>query len=169
MICQVCGKNEATIHLTEIVNSQMVELHICEECAKDKAVDLVPPIAFTDILSGLVDFTAPKDPYVENITCPNCKLTFESFKKNGRLGCAMCYESFKTALLPLIQKVHNATHHLGKRPSHLGGSMNMEIEIKELTEKLKNHIGREEYEDAAQIRDKIKMLQKKIKNEKERS
>ncbi len=163
MLCQLCGINEATIHLTEIVDNQMVELHVCEQCAKEKAVDLSPPVSFNDILSGLVDFTSRKENEGVDVKCPTCGLTYEKFKKIGRLGCVDCYQSFQSFLYPLIKKVQGTTHHLGKRPSRLSGSMKIELEVKELADKLKKHVAREEFEDAAHVRDKIKMLEMKLK------
>jgi len=162
MICQICGINEATIHLTEIVENQMVELHICEQCSKEKAVDLSPPVSFSDIISGLVDFTSQQESEDVDLKCSKCGLTYEQFKKIGRLGCADCYQSFQSVLDPLIKKVQGTTQHMGKRPSRLSGSMKIELEIKELTEKLKKHIAAEEFEEAAQVRDKIKMLEMKL-------
>ena len=165
MLCQICGMADATIHLTEIVDNQMVELHICEQCAKEKAVDLSPPVAFNDILSGLVDFTARQEDDDSAVKCSKCGLTYEQFKKIGRLGCPDCYQSFQSSLQPLIKKVQGTTHHLGKRPSRLSGSSKLELEIKELTAKLKRHVMAEEFEEAAQVRDKIKMLEMKRKKE----
>lgn len=34
MLCQNCGKNEATTHIKQIVNGDMAESHLCAECAK---------------------------------------------------------------------------------------------------------------------------------------
>ena len=33
MICDHCHKNEATIHMTNIVNNQKTEQHLCNTCA----------------------------------------------------------------------------------------------------------------------------------------
>ncbi|MBU1862661.1 MAG: UvrB/UvrC motif-containing protein [Candidatus Omnitrophica bacterium] len=162
MVCQSCGVNEATIHLTEIVNNKIVELHICEYCAKEKEVNTSPPVSFDDILSGLFDFTARQEGGDVDVRCSSCGVTYEDFKKSGRLGCEMCYQSFQTILMPLIKRVHGSTQHLGKRPSRLSGSIKIELEIKELSEKLKKHIALEEFEEAVQIRDKIKMFEKKL-------
>jgi protein arginine kinase activator len=159
----MCGKHEATIHLTEIVNDKMVELHICETCAKEKSVELTPPMAFNDILSGLVDFTGGKSPEKNNSVCPECTMTFEEFRDSGRLGCAACYESFKDELTPLIKNVQGVTHHIGKRPSEMDEVLQVKMELKELSAKLKKLIANEEFEEAVQVRDKIRMLEARMK------
>ena len=38
MICQICGKEVATVHLTEIEKGKQKELHFCEGCAQKKGV-----------------------------------------------------------------------------------------------------------------------------------
>lgn len=35
MICQICGKNKANVHLKSIVNGRIKELYICSECASN--------------------------------------------------------------------------------------------------------------------------------------
>lgn len=35
MICQICGKNTANVHLKSIVNGRIKELYICSECASN--------------------------------------------------------------------------------------------------------------------------------------
>jgi len=169
MICQICGVAEATIHLTEIVNSQMIDLHLCEQCAKEKEVDLAPPISFSDLLSGLVDFTAREEKETIDLTCPTCGLTYEGFKKVGRLGCENCYQAFQSVLLPLIKRVQGTTQHMGKRPARMNEKAKGENELKELNDRLKKHIAREEFEEAAQVRDKIRMLTAKPEKKSEKN
>ncbi len=161
MLCQICKQNEATIHLTEIVNNNMVELHICESCAKEKSVDISLPVAFKDVLSGLVDFSAIKGGKGPLKVCSNCGISYDEFKSKGRLGCRECYESFRDELLPLIKGVHGALQHFGIRPSSFDDEYEITREIDELNIKLKRLVELEEFEDAAHVRDKIKMLVKK--------
>ena len=33
MLCQNCGKNEATTHLKRIINGEAAETHLCSQCA----------------------------------------------------------------------------------------------------------------------------------------
>ena len=165
MKCQLCNVNSATVHVTELINGQKVELHICEECAMKKAIDLTPQIPFNEIISGLMDFTSKKEQDSINLECSGCGMDYDDFKKHGRLGCEECYESFKAVLVPLIKRVQGATHNMGKMPVSSSGEITVDAEIQELAVKLKQHIAREEFEEAAQVRDKIKMLEAK-KNKK---
>ena len=53
MKCQCCQKNEATIHLTQVVNGEVKKLNICQSCAEKNGIDLNSPISITDVLMGM--------------------------------------------------------------------------------------------------------------------
>jgi len=38
MLCQICGKNPASVHFTEIHDNKMSEIHVCERCAEEKGM-----------------------------------------------------------------------------------------------------------------------------------
>ncbi|MFH1459521.1 MAG: UvrB/UvrC motif-containing protein [Candidatus Omnitrophota bacterium] len=163
MVCQVCNKNPATVHLTEIINEQMTELHICEQCAKDKGIaGLGQPFGLQDLLAGLVDFGAPvtKDKKVV-LQCDNCKMTYEDFRKAGRFGCSQCYDTFKDSLEPLLKKIHGSVRHFGKGPMLDGAEFKVKKDLQNLHLKLQRAIQSEAFEEAAKIRDEIKNLEKR--------
>jgi protein arginine kinase activator len=161
MKCQLCGKS-ATVHLTEIINDQMSELHLCEDCAKEKGIaGLGQPFGLQDLLAGLVDFGSSAAPEKKAVLqCPNCKMRYEDFRKSGRLGCSDCYETFKDSLKPLLKKVHGAIQHIGKGPTAVGEGLDLKKKLQELHLKLQQAIQSEAFEQAAQLRDEIKKLEK---------
>jgi len=59
MVCDLCKKSQATVHLTEIVDDQMSEMHLCEECARKKSVQMEQQFGLADLLAGLADFGKP--------------------------------------------------------------------------------------------------------------
>jgi len=86
MTCDICGKREATVHLTEIVNDKMTKLHLCEECAKEKGAEMEEHFGLSDLLVGLADLGAGLEPESgAKIKCPVCGFTYSDFKKVGRL------------------------------------------------------------------------------------
>lgn len=168
MLCDVCGKNPATVHLTEIIDDQMNELHLCEECARKKSTQMDQQFGLSDLLAGMADFDKPGQgadkETIDTIKCPNCGLTYADFKKMGRLGCGDCYEAFKKYLGPLLKKIHGSSMHFGKTPfksAKINGMPKNEIE--ELRLKLKEAVAEEDFEDAARLRDQIKELENKQK------
>lgn len=162
MVCDICGKNQATVHLTEIVNDQMTELHLCEPCAQAKSQEMEQQFGLGDLLAGMVDFEKPaaeKDAVA--IKCPNCHLSYADFKKIGRLGCGECYSTFRKYLVPLLKRIHGSSQHLGKSPLKVGKVLKKRIDIQELRLKLKNAIDSEAFEEAARLRDQIKEIENK--------
>lgn len=170
MTCQECGKKRpATLHFTKIVNGDKTEFHICEACAREKG-EFIPgtPSGFSihNLLSGLLDFEPSTASTVtakpQNMRCENCGLTYSQFGKIGRFGCSNCYKQFSGRLDPLFKRVHGNTTHIGKVPKRTGGLIKHKREIENLKKDLSLLIEREEFEQAAEIRDKIKELEKKV-------
>ena len=164
MVCNVCGQNEATIHLTEILNNQMMEVHLCENCAEQKGADFKSHFDFNKLLASLSDFGAElKSDRGAKLICKGCGMTYEEFGKTGRLGCATCYDTFEKLLLPLIKRVQRDAKHTGKMPGKIGGDMKQVLELRELQERLKKSVQSETFEEAAELRDRIQELQDKLK------
>jgi len=92
-------------------------------------------------------------------------MTFDEFRKAGRFGCAMCYSSFSEKLYPIFRRIHGNTKHVGKIPTKMGEDIAIKREIDRLKIELNVAIKNEEYEKAAQIRDRIRELEKKLSRE----
>lgn len=166
MVCESCKQTQATVHLTEIVNDQMTELHLCEACANQKGSQVESHFGLADLLSGLADVAKVQEPEevsTASKTCPTCAMTYEDFRKVGRLGCATCYTTFKRGLGGLLKRIHGSPIHLGKSPVGLVKSSKTKTELKsELTElrrKLERAIEKEAFEEAAALRDQIRRLE----------
>ena len=165
MICNLCGAQEASIHLTEIINSQMIEIHLCEACAQEKGTDFKTHFNLTDLLAGLVEGTKPAKTAEKRLAgkCPECGMTYDEFGKSGRLGCPGCYEAFSKMLFPLIKRVQRSTSHVGKRPLRISPQMSQNHELQLLQDRLGKSIQMEEFEQAAQLRDEIRRVEDKLK------
>ena len=164
MLCDLCSKNQATVHLTEIVDNQMRELHLCEECARQKSIQMEQEFGIADLLAGLAEFGKPKEEKeIIKLKCPACNLTYGDFKKVGRLGCSECYNTFKRYLSPLLKRIHGSNRHLGKSPVKIAKRVKKKVDLQELRNKLHKAIETEEFEEAAKIRDQIKELERRQK------
>jgi protein arginine kinase activator len=179
MLCDICKRKKATVHLTEIINDEVTELHLCEDCAKSKGTEMQQHFSIADLLSGLVDLPVGEEPQKKEhvkLQCASCGMTYSDFKKIGRFGCADCYETFKRALYPLLKRIHGTTRHIGKEPQKAvsakkqeaiatqGKAKTQEEELGELKARLAKAIKAEAFEEAAVLRDKIKALEDKGKN-----
>ena len=159
MICQSCEKVAATFHLTEIVEGEKKEVHLCELCAKNQGVS---PFSVASLLSELggteIGSPAGGEPGVA-LECPHCGLEWDEFRARGRLGCPHDYEAFRPALVPLLEKIHGATQHIGKVPARLGQEMAVEKELIDRRRELLKAVQQEDYERAARLRDEIQKLE----------
>ncbi len=177
MQCDICTKKKATVHLTEIVDEQMSEMHLCEECARQKSAQMEQQFGLSDLLAGLTEIGKPvsaaKDAQKNELKCAGCGLIYEDFRKFGRLGCGECYVSFKEHLAGLLKKIHGSNKHLGKAPDgHEPAPLPVIAEeqslvavesfnIDDLKQQLQAAIKLEDFEKAALLRDKIRSLENK--------
>lgn len=162
MLCDICGKNLATVHLTEIIEDQMNELHLCEECARQKSEQMEQQFGLSDLLAGMAEIGKPsKEAETEILKCANCGLAYADFKKIGRLGCGECYTAFKKYLRPLLKRIHGSNQHVGKSPVKVTKAVKKRTDIQELRVKLQKVIEEEAFEEAAKLRDQIRELEKK--------
>ena len=162
MTCDVCGKNQATVHLTEIIDEQMTELHLCESCAKAKSMEMEQQFGLGDLLAGLSHLgkNAVDEKEAVKVKCPACGFTYNDFRKIGRLGCSVCYSSFKKYLVSLLRRIHGSSKHCGKAPFSALPPVKVKTELEELRQRMQRLIQTEEFEEAARVRDKIKELEK---------
>lgn len=169
MLCDVCGKKEATVHLTEIVNDQVTKLNLCEECAREKGAEMEEHFGLSELLAGLTDMGTAIEPETAiAIKCPNCGMTYQNFRKLGRLGCSVCYEAFKKELGPLLKRIHGSDRHVGKVPLKGGKTIKDTRTLQDLKMQLEKAIQMEEFEEAAKLRDKIRDFESKgVKEEQE--
>lgn len=161
MKCEICQQQEATIHLTQVVDGAVKKIHLCEACAAENGFDVHGPMSITDILLGLGGggVEAPQVRSTER-SCPRCHMRRADFKKTGRLGCPICYETFQDELTPLLRAMHRHERHTGKVPSIEGREQKHTSEVNALNRALEKAIGAEKYEEAARLRDELKDLRK---------
>jgi protein arginine kinase activator len=163
MLCEVCKKNEATVHLTQIIDAKMHKVDLCETCSKAKGVQDMAGFSLADLQVGLgsaeemsVDATGAR--------CPACGFSQADFKKTGRLGCSVCWETFEHGLATLLKAMHKSDRHVGKVPSKAAHTVVVSEKIKDLSTQLEQAVREEKYEDAARIRDQIRQLELKLRS-----
>jgi len=172
MICEKCNKNEATVHIVKIINGVKSEVRLCERCAADisdiplnSSFENFEGFPLQSILGGMADYfyKNSKTQLQTDIYCKRCGMAYNEFKKTGLLGCSDCYENFSKSLNPIIKRVQGDVEHLGKIPEKSGKEIDGKNNIIKLKEELQKAILSEEYEKAAEIRDKIKKIEENLK------
>ncbi|MGE5591620.1 MAG: UvrB/UvrC motif-containing protein [Bacillota bacterium] len=166
MLCDECKKRPATFHMTKVVNNERTELHLCEQCAREKGeihFSVEPDFSIHQLLAGLLNYggEAGAQPDLEKVVvCSVCGSTYDEFARTGRLGCSHCYEEFEDQLDPIIRRVHGASTHTGKVPRRGARTLAAQREIQTLRSQLQAAIAREDFELAAKLRDQIKAAEK---------
>lgn len=151
MMCDRCGEAKATVQQIEITGDQVDHQQLCESCANDQSTeDTVPDDSISNIVSSMFDSTQDSE------TCDDCGMSFEEFEQSGTMGCAQCYETFRSRLESLVHRVHGSDRHMG-RETEAGGLAKIEGErkLQILEKQLNRAVNEEDYEKAAELRDQI--------------
>lgn len=157
MLCDECKKNEATVHTISKINGVTTERHLCAECNKKHMAPIMKMSIIGDLFSNAGALFAPKQ---DVIICPKCGMTSEDFLETGYVGCANCYKEFEPILLPTVEKMQNATRHVGKIPNSRGeATVNPNPELLRLKKELAEAVAKEDFERAETIMKSIKKLE----------
>jgi len=161
MLCQHCQKREATRHESVLKDDgSWNEVHLCDQCADTGEVSVMTPASLVQaLIEGATALSGAK-PLAPGRPCPKCGITYAEFRAKGRLGCPHDYEAFQGELLPLLERIHHGgLQHTGKSPSSTGGRSDADREMIDLRRALTEAVQGERYEEAARLRDRIRVLE----------
>lgn len=161
MVCDLCKEGEAVIQLTEIQGSGVKQLHLCEKCAAERGVETTINAAKPQI-NNFLQTIHEQMPGAkgEAVNCPFCAGTLADFRATGRLGCAHCYDTFESSLRDLLRRVHGNSRHIGRRyVAPLPSALPHVSSATELRDRLKRAVEAEQFELAADIRDKLRGIE----------
>ena len=164
MLCEKCGKNQATAYVRENINGKTRELHLCADCAAELGIGIFPAMdalgdfGLGSLLGSLFTQTLPARAGSVR-RCPFCGSTLEDIANSAQAGCAECYNEFRAGLLPSIERIHGKTRHVGKVPDSAGKALKQRRRVEELKQRLADAVGAQEYEKAAKLRDEIRALE----------
>lgn len=161
MKCDVCRKREALISIQQVMGKEKVELHLCDRCAKERGIATGGEKLELSLGSLLQDLMVAKraDQPQTSAVCPTCHRTVEEFTKTQKLGCSECAKTFDRELRDVVSKLGEPAQHVGKFPRRLKAYKTYLVDIARLKRGLKEALGREDYEKAAVLRDKIRELE----------
>jgi protein arginine kinase activator len=135
-------------------------MHLCEHCAQEEGIAVKSQIPLNELLNSLLA-AQPEDSELfgdsdQKHSCPHCGFTLDQFRKEAVLGCPYDYEVFEKSLLPLVEKAHDGkSSHCGKVPSKTPPDTKKQILLSTLRRKLETAVKNENYELAAELRDKM--------------
>ena len=166
VLCDQCGEREVAVRVTHVVDGEAREVKLCDRCAAERGIQTSSSVAQTPLGGFLHALWKTSDAGPAELgasgPCPGCGATFADFRESGRLGCADCYVAFEGQLRILIRRYHGSTHHHGRR--HVGppvaGEQPQDDLAKGLREQLRLAVGAENFELAAELRDRLKELER---------
>jgi protein arginine kinase activator len=162
-LCQRCNTSKATVHVTDTA-PQKRERHLCEECAEKEGI-IVKQQHHHSANHILQEFIKQKAGLAstDDLSCPECGITFQEFQSKGVMGCANDYEAFRSVLVPLLERAHGrGAKHLGKVPPGAGKDIEHQAGLVKLRRELQDAIDQENYERAAAVRDQLKRLESPV-------
>jgi protein arginine kinase activator len=165
MLCDNCKERDAIINLTQVEHDSKVTLHLCEQCAQQKGVETggaVMKSPLGNFLGALGKGAALVPAGADGVRCPACGSSLRDFRDTGRLGCDECYVSFGAHLRDLLRRLHGSSQHVGERyalPGVAGSDADPRSELLELKAQLRRAVEGENFELAAELRDRIRVLE----------
>jgi protein arginine kinase activator len=163
--CSSCQKALATIHVLDVSGWSITgQKHLCASCAESAGVVTAPIKISPEVLEELIGSAKAGEGKKTRgrgggPSCPGCGLTTSEFRSRGRLGCPRCYQTFKQALMPVFDRVHDATSHRGRFPGRRPPPLPAPSRIAALRRALADAITAEDYELAANLRDQMRQLE----------
>jgi protein arginine kinase activator len=142
------------------LNGKIEEHHYCAECNAEFFGSMLPAgflntNEFGNLLTNLFGGRHTE----ERNLCPNCGSSLAEISSAGRMGCAECYSYFARELEPYLSRIHGSATHTGKVPKSVSPKRNLMREAERLKKELNEAVVKQEYEQAAKLRDRLKELE----------
>lgn len=155
--CEECGERRATVHETRIHDGRAVAHHYCDECYERKAGRAT--MAPADLFNRLLEAIAPELKELETQNCPACGINYLEFRQTMELGCPNDYRAFREPLEQILERIHGATQHCGKVPPGVDRDTAVRAQLRSLRQRQQEAVEVEDYELAAELRDRIEELE----------
>ncbi len=161
MKCQQCGQNPAVVHTLSEVDGKKTEKFLCIACAQKHSFgDLISIHDFIKAFWPIGDPESQEREVDGGPTCSRCGMELSEMRKTGQVGCANCWKDFHATLEPMLQRIHGRAQHSGKLPKKARDPVIMRrAQIARLKQDLTASVAREEFEQAARLRDEIRALE----------
>ncbi|MCC6774097.1 MAG: UvrB/UvrC motif-containing protein [Gemmatimonadaceae bacterium] len=159
MLCEACRELDASVHLTQAVEGEVRQRHLCAKCAAEQGIETTVTAPPKNVLGEFLQAVQQQAGATasDSTRCTYCAMTLRDFRSTGRLGCSRCYATFEPSLRELLRRVQGSAKHVGRRyvppePEVLERATT----IGELRDRLRRAVENEDFEVAATLRDKIR-------------
>ena len=158
--CDICQKNKATIHVQQVMGNKEIDLHICDDCAFENGIsreDDKIEVSLTGLFAGIMDVQGDLHRKI-NTVCPVCGLTIKQFHKDNRPGCPDCFKTFAKEIGAFYEEQGIGETFKGRLPKKLQIFRTLYEKRQRLHEDLETAVVNEDYERAAELRDRLRNL-----------
>ncbi len=164
MQCDNCHERPAAIHLTQIVDNSVTTVHLCEQCAEEKGVQtgaIMSKFPLSGLMASVGQGAAALLHGEDDRACGFCGAQLQDFRETGRLGCSHCYDTFEQHLRDLLRRIHGSSQHVGEvyLPASTAEYDDSQRRLAELREQLRRAVESENFELAAELRDRIRSME----------
>lgn len=160
MLCESCKERDAIVQHIQVTPTGVKNVHLCEKCAKEKGVETTITLQqhpLGDLVQAVQQASAATS---DAASCTFCGYTQRDFRMTGRLGCAHCYEALENSLRALLRQLHGNSKHVGVRYTAPQVQMESSVDsIHDLEDKLRRAVASEQFELAAELRDRIRVIE----------
>jgi protein arginine kinase activator len=155
--CSECRK-PISVHYTEIIGDTITHIGMCNECPQLQRRLKGSPHDEAAASTGIS---------YKGLMCGECGTTLDELRVSRLVGCSNCYEVFGDLIVEELLKSNKISQAITKKksvPLHVGRSPGEAQEISPslrliaLNEALEETLRREDYEQAAWLRDQIKAI-----------
>ena len=113
MLCDICGKENAVLHINEKIGNNSYQIHICKNCEiNGNLIEKCLELEFNNINTIFPNYKSipskkkKKKTSNSNKLCKVCGYSLDDFLKTGLVSCPKCYEYLKSDINKAVKKIH---------------------------------------------------------------
>lgn len=160
MLCDGCKQNEANIVLHMMTNGQVATRSLCAECAQKAHTEMTKAFATMGMqiegLQGMVERSQEERERIPRMMCSNCRTAYTDIGYDTVFGCARCYGAFHEQVMQYLSSLRPVEQAASQAPDVL--PVLPEPTAEELHARLDEALRAEDYEQAASLRDQLKLM-----------
>ena len=104
MLCDKCGKNNATTHIKQIINGVVTERNLCSSCAAEEGYSKFPHGGLADMLASMFGDISGLGIESNETRCPVCGAThFRILPKPARQAVPSATRPFTASCCPYLK------------------------------------------------------------------
>ena len=161
MICEVCREKNAEIVFKTVTGNQVATKAMCMSCAHNMQQDMIKMFIALGFRKDQIDQTEVEtQDKIPTVLCVNCGRPYDQLSEQTMAGCAVCYEAMREDLKARMAVVEPAGMPEAGKDTTGKQDNSVEDEVRDLRYRLMEAVTREEFEEAAALRDRIALIER---------